>query len=69
MYMVRRANDGLAVSSLRVHLAAIRTAQLLAGIPLDLRHPRLAMVLASIVRRKGTRPCRQAARHCRLPCA
>jgi integrase len=61
MYIVRRADDGLAVSSLRVHLAAIRTAHLLAGIPLDLRHPRLAMVLAGIVRSKGSRPRRQAA--------
>ena len=60
MYIVRRADDGLAVSSLRIHLAAIRTAHLLAGIPLDLRHPRLAMVLAGIVRSKGTRPRRQA---------
>jgi site-specific recombinase XerD len=61
MYIVRRADDGLAVSSLRVHLAAIRTAHLLAGIPLDLRHPRLAMVLAGIIRTKGTRPHRRAA--------
>ena len=56
MYVVRRADDGLAVSTLRVHLAAIRTAHLLAGVPLDLRHPRLAMVLEGITRSKGTRP-------------
>jgi integrase len=61
MYVVRRADDGLAVSTLRVHLAAIRTAHLLAGVPLDLRHPRLAMVLDGITRSKGTRPRRQAA--------
>jgi hypothetical protein len=39
MYIVRRADDGLAVISLRVHPAAIRTAHLAAGIPLDLCHP------------------------------
>jgi hypothetical protein len=37
MLLVRRADDGHAVSTLRVGLAAIRTAHLLAGIPLDLR--------------------------------
>ena len=36
MYVVRRADDGLTVSSIRVALAAIRTAYLLAGVPLDL---------------------------------
>jgi hypothetical protein len=61
MYVVRRADDGLAVSTLRVHLAAIRTAHLLAGRPLDLRHPELALVLEGITRSKGVRPRRQAA--------
>jgi|SRR5208283_1907251 len=61
MYIVSRADAGLAVSSLRVHLAAIRTAHLLASVPLDLRHPRLAMVLAGIIRSKGSRPRRRAA--------
>lgn len=61
MYVVRRAKDGLAVSSLRVALAAIRTAHLLAGLPLDLRHPRLAMVIDGVVRSTGVRPRRQAA--------
>lgn len=60
MYIVRRADDGLAVSSLRVALAAIRTAHLLAGRSLDLRHPRLAMVFEGITRSKGVRPRRQA---------
>ena len=60
MYVVRRADDGLAVSSLRVALAAIGTAHRLAGIPLDLRQPRFAMVLDGIVRSRGTRPRRQA---------
>jgi len=60
MYVTRRADDGLAVSSLRVALAAIRTAHLLAGIPLDLRQPRFALVLESVVRSRGTRPRRQA---------
>jgi integrase len=60
LYVVQRADDGLAVSSLRVHLAAIRVAHRLAGIPLDPRHPRLAMVLEGIARTKGLRPRRQA---------
>lgn len=60
MYIVRRADDGLAVSSLRVALAAIKTAHLLAGLSLDLRHPRLAMVFEGITRSKGVRPRRQA---------
>ncbi|MFL5283628.1 MAG: hypothetical protein ACJ8AW_22225 [Rhodopila sp.] len=60
MYLVRRADDGCAVSTLRVDLAAIRTAHLLAGVPLDLRHANLAMVLEGITRSKGVRPRRQA---------
>ena len=61
MYATKRADDGVAVSTLRVDLAAIRTAHLLAGIPLDMRHPRLAMVVEGITRGRGTRPSRQAA--------
>jgi site-specific recombinase XerC len=61
MYVVRCADQGFAVSSIRVHLAAIRTAHLLAGRSLDLRHPRLAMVIEGVTRAKGVRPRRQAA--------
>ncbi len=61
MYVVRCADQGFAVSSIRVHLAAIRTAHLLAGRALDQRHPRLAMVVEGITRSKGVRPRRQAA--------
>ena len=53
MYATRRADDGVAISTLRVDLAAIRTAHLVAGIPLDLRHPRLAMVVEGITRGRG----------------
>jgi hypothetical protein len=60
MYLVRRADDGCAVSTLRVGLAAIRTAHLLAGVPLDLRHAALSMVLEGITRSTGVRPRRQA---------
>ncbi len=60
MYATRRANDGVAVSTLRVDLAAVRTAHLLAGVPLDMRHPHLAMVVEGITRSRGTRPGRQA---------
>lgn len=61
MYAVRCADAGLAVSSIRVHLAAIRAAHLLAGLSLDLRHPRLAMVLEGISRTTGKRPRRKVA--------
>ncbi len=61
MYATKRADDGVAVSTLRVDLAAIRTAHLLASVPLDMRHPRLAMVVEGITRGRGTRPARQAA--------
>ena len=60
MYIVRRADDDLAVSSLRVALAAIRTAHLLAGVPLDLSQPRFRMTLEGVVRSRGVRPSRQA---------
>jgi site-specific recombinase XerD len=61
MYVVRRADDGLAVASIRVALAAIRAAHRLAGIPLDLGQPRFTLVLEGVVRSRGTRPGRQAA--------
>jgi len=61
MHVVHLADRGLAVSSIRVALAAIKTAHLLAGRSLDLRHPRLAMVVDGITRAKGVRPHRQAA--------
>jgi integrase len=61
MYVVCCADQGFAVSSIRVHLAAIRTAHLLAGRSLDLRHPRLALVIEGVTRAKGVRPRRQAA--------
>ncbi len=61
MYATRRADEGVAVSTLRVDLAAIRTAHLLAGVPLDLHDPRLVLVVEGITRRRGTRPGKQAA--------
>ena len=61
MYVVRRADDGLAVSSIRVALAAIRTAHQLAGVGLDLSQPRFRMTLEGVVRSRGVRPTRQAA--------
>jgi len=61
MYATHRAGQKVAVSTLRVDLAAIRTAHLLAGIALDLRDPRLAMVVEGITRSRGTRPAKQAA--------
>ena len=61
MYVVRCADQGFAVSAIRVPLAAIKTAHLLAGLSLDLRHPRLAMVVEGVTRSKGVRPRRQAA--------
>jgi hypothetical protein len=61
MHVVRLADAGRAVSSIRVALAAIRTAHLLAGRAVDLRHPRLAMVVEGITRSTGVRPRRKAA--------
>lgn len=61
MYAVRRADAGVAVSTLRVDLAAIRTAHLLAGVALDTRHPGLAMVVEGVTRGRGTRPLKRAA--------
>ena len=61
MYAVHAADRGLSLSSLRVALAAIQAAHRLAGYALDLRHPRLVMVLEGIARTKGTRPAKQAA--------
>jgi integrase len=61
MYATKRADAGHAVSSIRVALAAIKTAHLYAGVGLDMRDSRLAMVMDGIARSKGTRPKRQAA--------
>ena len=60
MYAVHAADRGLSLSSLRVALAAIQAAHRLAGIALDLRHPRLIMLLEGIARTKGSRPAKQA---------
>ncbi len=43
------------------HSQQIRTAHLLAGVPLDLIQPRFRMTLEGIVRSRGVRPTRQAA--------
>ncbi len=59
LYLANAA-DRLAVATLRVHLAAIATAHRLAGLAIDLKHPRIAMVLEGVARTKGTRPQRQA---------
>jgi hypothetical protein len=60
MHVVRLADAGLAVSSFRVALAAIRTAHLLAG-----RHrsasPQARHGGRGITRSKGVRPRRKAA--------
>ncbi|MBB5695955.1 hypothetical protein [Muricoccus pecuniae] len=61
MYAVRFADLGPAVSTLHVHFAAIQVAHRLSGIALDLRHPRLLMVLEDIARSTGTRPHKKAA--------
>ena len=50
----------MAVSSIRVALAAIATAYRLAGLALDLRDPKLAPVVEGITRTLGSRPRRQA---------
>ena len=60
LYLARRADDGLAVSSIRVARAAIAAAHRLASQPLNLTDPRLAMVMEGIARQTGLRPRRQA---------
>ena len=60
-YVTKRAHEGCAVATIRVDLAAIRAAHDLAGIRLDFRDPRLAMVVEGVTRSTGTRPRRQAA--------
>jgi integrase len=59
LYIVKAA-ERLSVATLRVHLAAIATAHRLAGLPIDLKHPRIALVLEGVSRTKGRRPRRQA---------
>ncbi len=61
LYLTARAEAGLAVASLQVARAAIRAAHRLAGVPLDLADPRLAMVMEGISRSQAARPRRQAA--------
>ncbi|MFM2045249.1 MAG: hypothetical protein RLY86_3825 [Pseudomonadota bacterium] len=60
LYLVKAA-ERLKVPTLRVHLAAIATAHRLAGIPVDLKHPRIALVLDGLARGQAGRPVRQAA--------
>lgn len=60
MYLVKAA-ERLKVPTLRVHLAAIATAHRLAGVPVDLRHPRIALVLDGLARGQAGRTPRQAA--------
>jgi integrase len=61
LYLTKRADDGLTVSSLNVARAAIRAAHRLAGVKLDLTDPWLSLVMEGITRSKGRRPQRQAA--------
>ena len=61
LYLTKRAEEGLAVSSLNVARAAIRAAHRLAGVPLDLADPRLFLVMEGISRSNAARPRRQAA--------
>jgi site-specific recombinase XerD len=61
LYITDCAERGFSVSTIRIHLAAIRTAHKLVGVPLDLSHPRLAMVREGIARSKGVAPRRRAA--------
>lgn len=61
LYVTYLAETGMAVSSIRVALAAIATAYRLAGLALDLRDPKLAPVVEGITRTLGSRPRRQAA--------
>ena len=59
LYTVK-ASERLAISTLRVHLAAIATAHRLAGQPIDLKHPSIALVLDGMARSQAKRPKRVA---------
>jgi len=61
LYLTKRVDDGLAVSSIKVARAAIIAAHRLAGFPLDAADRRLAMVMEGIVRNKAGCGTRQAA--------
>ena len=67
-YVTKRAHEGCAVATIRVDLAAIRTAHELAGLRLDLREPRLAMVLEGVTRSpapaRAARPPRRSPACC-----
>lgn len=60
LYLVKAA-ERLKIPTLRVHLAAIATAHRLAGVPIDLKHPRIALVLDGLARGQAGRTIRQAA--------
>lgn len=60
LYLVKAA-ETRTVPTLRVHLAAIATAHRLAGVPVDLKHPRIALVLDGLARGQADRTVRQAA--------
>jgi integrase len=59
LYLVKAA-ERLTVPTLRVHLAAIAAAHRLAGVPVDLKHPRIALVLDGLARGQAGRRIRQA---------
>jgi integrase len=61
LYLTRRAEDGLSISSLRVARAAIRAAHHLAGVQLNFDDARLAMVMDGIARSRADQRRRQAA--------
>ena len=60
LYVAHLADRGLAVSSIRVALAAIATYYRLAGHALDLRGHGIGSVIEGVTRSKGTKPGRQA---------
>ena len=59
LYLVKAA-ERLSTPTLRVHLAAIATAHRLGGVAVDLRHPRIALVLDGLSRGQAGRRVRQA---------
>ena len=61
LYLTKRAEDGLAVASLKVARAAIVAAHRLADAPLDTSDRRLAMVMGGIARDKAGDGTRQVA--------
>lgn len=60
MYLASLPERGLRLATIRLRLSAVAAAHRASGQALDLKHPRIAQVMAGIARRIGSRPTRVA---------